>query len=172
MGFVLLIPFLLIRFGLLTLLNKAAVKRAAHFSPLMKNEKTAYWVYQVFALALYLCPFFLKIKVVPPLLFGAGVLIYAMGIILIIVSLINFAAPSESGMNKSGLYRISRNPLYMAYFVFFIGCVLLTQSLLLLGIVLVLQISTHWMILAEERWCAATFGEDYLQYMRNVRRYI
>ena len=39
MGFLLLIPFLLIRFGLLTILNKAAVKRADHFPPLKKMKR-------------------------------------------------------------------------------------------------------------------------------------
>ena len=39
MGFLLLMPFFLIRFGLLALLDKGAVARAAHFAPLLKKEK-------------------------------------------------------------------------------------------------------------------------------------
>ena len=54
----------------------------------------------------------------------------------------------------------------------FLGCSLLTQSRLLLGLILVFQISAHWIILAEERWCAGQFGEAYLQYKRQVRRYL
>jgi len=33
-GFLLLIPFFLIRFGLLSFLNKQALPRAAHFAPM------------------------------------------------------------------------------------------------------------------------------------------
>lgn len=39
MGFLLLLPFLFIRFGLLALLGKGAVARAAYFAPLIGKEK-------------------------------------------------------------------------------------------------------------------------------------
>ena len=45
MGFVLMIPFLLVRFGLLSILGRGAVLRAAYFAPLQKRDKAAYWVY-------------------------------------------------------------------------------------------------------------------------------
>ena len=61
--------------------------------------------------------------------------------------------------------------MYAAYFVYFIGCVLLTRSTLLLGLVLVFQIAGHWIIRAEERWCAAQFGEGWRRYCSQVRRY-
>ncbi|WP_334301391.1 methyltransferase family protein [Lientehia hominis] len=86
--------------------------------------------------------------------------------------MINYASPSVSGLNSSGLYRFSRNPMYVSYFLFFSGCVLLTKSLLLGGIVLVFIISTHWIILSEERWCSEKFGESYEQYRKKVRRYL
>lgn len=171
MGFLIVIPFFLIRFGLLSLLNKDAVKRAAYFAPLSDNEKTAYWLYQISNMAVFLSMFFLRIRVTPAGLFYAGVVFYAAGTLLLVVSVIHFASPSESGMNQKGIYRLSRNPMYVAYFIFFLGCVLLTQSLLLFGFVLVFQITAHWIIRAEERWCIRQFGNAYLQYMKNVRRY-
>ncbi|MFR6330355.1 MAG: methyltransferase family protein, partial [Eisenbergiella sp.] len=82
------------------------------------------------------------------------------------------ATPSENGINKNGLYRVSRNPMYVAYFVFFLGYVLLTQSLILLALVIIFQISAHWIILSEERWCMEKFGDEYVQYLKRVRRYI
>lgn len=42
MGIFLLVPFFLIRFGLLSILNKEAVRRAAFFAPLSAGEKGAY----------------------------------------------------------------------------------------------------------------------------------
>ena len=171
MGFLLLIPFFLIRFGLLSILDRNAITRAAYFPPLVKHEKTAYWIYQICNVAIFLCMFFLKVKVVPPILFYTGTAFYSVGTILLAVSVINFAAPSESGINQNGLYRLSRNPMYVAYFVFFFGCALLTQSLLLIGLVLIFQITAHWIIRSEERWCIERFGGAYLQYMKKVRRY-
>ncbi|WMM26253.1 hypothetical protein RBU61_06140 [Tissierella sp. MB52-C2] len=42
-GFLLLIPFILIKYGLLSILNKEGLKRAAFFAPLIGREKAAYW---------------------------------------------------------------------------------------------------------------------------------
>lgn len=75
-------------------------------------------------------------------------------------------------MKETGLYRLSRNPMYVAYFICFLGMALLTRSVLFLGLVAVFQISAHWVILAEERWCLEQFGERYRRYMGKVRRYI
>jgi len=167
-----LIPFLLIRFGLLPVLDKQAVRRAAHFPPMIGAEKAAYWLYQLFTAAIFVCPFFLRVAADPAWLLCAGVSVYALGITACIVSVMNFARPSESGVNRSGLYRLSRNPMYLAYLIFFLGCVLLTASPVLLGLVAAFQIAAHWIIRAEERWCVEQFGEEYLQYMKKVRRYI
>lgn len=60
--------------------------------------------------------------------------------------------------------------MYAAYFVYFMGCVLLTRPPVLFGAA-VFQISGHWLILAEEAWCTERFGQAYTQYMREVRRY-
>lgn len=170
-GFLLLVPFLLIRFGLLRILNKEGLKRAALFAPLVGKEKTAYWFYQISNIFIFLYPFFLTITAEPHW-FYAGAVIYGLGILLCIASVSDFAKPAENGFNRNGLYRISRNPMYLAYFVYFLGCALLTQSLLLLAALAVFQISSHWIILSEERWCIREFGEEYKSYMNQVRRYI
>ncbi len=171
-GFLLLIPFFLIRFGLLSALNANAMRRAAYFAPFKDNEKPAYWIYQISNAAILISLLFLKIHKTSFLVFCAGIGIYGIGTITLIISVIHFAAPAENGMNKTGLYRISRNPMYVAYFLYFMGCALLTQSLSLLGFVLAFQISAHWVILAEERWCIQNFGNEYRTYKNTVRRYI
>jgi protein-S-isoprenylcysteine O-methyltransferase Ste14 len=170
-GFLLLIPFLLIRFGLLSLLNKDGLKRAVFFAPLMGTEKTAYWFYQISNILFFIYLFFLKVMT-NSYGFYAGLSIYALGILLCLASVLNFANTAENGMNRKRLYQFSRNPMYVAYFICFLGCVLLTQSLPLFIILMVFQISAHWIILSEERWCIKEFGQEYKNYMNEVRRYI
>ncbi len=170
-GFLLLIPFMLIRFGLLSILNKEGLRRAAFFAPLIGKEKAAYWVYQISNILIFFYLFFLRVTTAS-YWFYAGLVTYGLGILLCIASVSNFAKPAKNGINLKGLYRISRNPMYVAYFIYFLGCVLLTQSLLLLAILMVFQISAHWIILSEERWCIKKFGEEYKNYMNEVRRYI
>lgn len=168
----LLVPFFLVRFGLLGLLDSAAIARGAHFAPVQGGERAAYWLYQLSSAAILIAPFFLRIQLAPRIFFLAGAAVYLTGNVLLLVSMVNFAAPSANGVRVKGLYRVSRNPMYLAYFVFFMGCVLLTQAPVLLFAVLLFQVSAHWIILAEERWCAERFGAAYLQYMKNVRRYL
>lgn len=170
-GFLLLIPFLLIRFGFLSLLSKDAVKRAAYFPPMNGTEVPAYWIYQISNAAIFIYLWFLTVQIKGSWLFYTGLGIYLAGIVLCAVSIMNFSAPSGQGFNDKGIYHFSRNPMYVSYFVCFTGCAVLTRSLVLYGFVLVFQITSHWIILSEERWCIEKFGEAYTQYMKRVRRY-
>jgi protein-S-isoprenylcysteine O-methyltransferase Ste14 len=125
------IPIILIRYGLLSIVNKEALNRAGFFAPVIGREKVAYWVYQIATTLILLYLLLLKIKAASEW-FYIGLIIYSLGIILYGVSIINYAQPKMSGINLNGLYRVSRNPMYIAHFIYFLGCVFLTQSLILL----------------------------------------
>ena len=167
---ILLIPLFLIRYGLLALINKTALHRAAYFPPMQKVEKVMFYIYQLSTVLILLYMFFLKVTITT-VVSKIGFCIYVMGVALFAASTINFAK-SGVGVNKNGLYRISRNPMYIAYFIYFLGCGLLTRSILLLILVGSFQIAAHWIILAEERWCLQSFGDEYTEYLNKVRRYI
>ena len=171
-GFILLLPFFLIRFGFLSLLNKKAVQRAAHFAPVQGKEVIAYWIYQISTVGIILYPLFLHIKVDFSILFCAGLIFYGVGLVALFITIINFSFPNDIGLNTKGIYRFSRNPMYVSYFFYFVGMALLTLSVLLFCMVLIFQISAHWIILAEERECIKKFGISYEQYMKKVRRYL
>lgn len=168
---VLLIPLFLIRYGLLSLINKNALPKAAYFPPMQGAEKIMYLLYQVSTLVIIIYMFFLKINTGMPWLF-IGVVVYSLGVLLFIFSVVNFAKPDKYRICRNGLYRISRNPMYVAYFIYFLGCVFLTGSILLLLLLCVFAVSSHWIILSEERWCIEKFGAEYVEYMKKVRRYI
>lgn len=170
-GFWLLVPFLLIRFVYLSKLNKHAIKRAAHFPNMQGYETIAYYIYQFSNIALFLYLAFLKVITNSSWLFLCGIIVYIVGLILCAISIHDFAKPSSIGINRNGIYRYSRNPMYVSYFFIFVGCALLTESILLFIIVLIFQISAHWIILSEERWCRNQFKEEYIQYMKSVKRY-
>ncbi len=171
-GLWLLVPFLLVRFGLLAVLSREAVARAAHFAPMEGGERIAYGIYQLSNAAMFLYLAFLTVQTQPPLFFRAGLACCLSGLILCTASIAAFSASSGEGPCTGGVYRFSRNPMYVSYFLYFAGMALLTRSAVLLGIVLVFQISAHWIILAEERWCGETFGASYRRYAERVRRYL
>lgn len=170
-AFLTVIPIIFIRYGLLSIVNKDALKRAGFFAPLIGREKVAYLVYQITTVLTLLYLLLLKIRTDSDW-FYIGLIIYSLGIVLYAVSVVNYAKPKMNGINLNGLYRISRNPMYISYFIYFLGCVLFTHSWILLALLIVFQISAHWIILSEERWCIMEFGEEYKKYMNKVRRYI
>ena len=172
MGFLLLLPFFLVRFGLLARKNPAALARAAHFAPRQGWERGAYWVYQLATGGILLWPLACRIHLAPAGLLGAGAAVYLAGLALLAGAVAAFAQPGAEGFCQKGLYRYSRNPMYLAYAVFFTGCALLLGSPVLLGLVLLMQAAASGIIRAEERWCLQQFGAAYRQYMQRVRRYL
>lgn len=172
MGFLLLIPFFLVRFWFMARLDQNAISRAAHFPPLYGAEKAAYWVYQLSTAAVLFCILLGRVQTKPWTTFLPGLALYLAGLALLAASVAAFAAPSPHGLKRDGLYSVSRNPMYLAYFLVFLGCALLTRSLPLAVSLAAFQGSAHWIILAEERWCARQFGEEYLRYQAEVRRYL
>lgn len=171
-GILLSVPFLLIRFMLLSALNKKSIGRAAYFAPVRGKEKIAYYIYQVSNVVMFVYLLFLAVKADFSWEFYVGLVCYLLGLCLCAAAMVNFSFPDDTGLNTNGIYKYSRNPMYVAYFVCFLGMAMLTQSLILFGIVCIFQISAHWIILAEERWCLGKFGVTYKQYMKRVRRYI
>lgn len=170
-AFLLMIPLFFIRFGLLGFVNKEAVKRAAFFAPLKGSENIALIIYQISNIFIILYMVMLKVHM-EIATSGIGLVVYAVGTGVLMASTVCFARPEQSGINTKGIYRISRNPMYLGYFIYFLGCVLLTGSWILFLSLFVFQISAHWIILSEERWCIEKFGQEYICYMSKVRRYL
>ena len=157
---------------MLSFIDRNAVKHAANFAPLLEKEMWAYWGYQISNIAIFVYICFLKVIADFSWKFYIGMALYILGLALCTISVINFAKPSGEGLNTKGIYNISRNPMYVAYFIYFMACVLLTRSILLCVLVLIFQFASHWIILSEERWCIDRFGDTYKQYMKKVRRYL
>ena len=74
---------------------------------------------------------------------------------------------------QSGPFRISRNPIYLADTLCYVGVtILLNTAWPLLLLPLVLVVMHRGVILREERYLEQKFGEEYIDYKRRVRRWI
>jgi len=72
-----------------------------------------------------------------------------------------------------GLFRISRNPMYLGFVVLLAGIALLMGSLSPPAVVVVFAVlMDRIFIRAEERMLETVFGEDWLRYKGKVRRWI
>ncbi|SMF16805.1 Protein-S-isoprenylcysteine O-methyltransferase Ste14 [Alteromonadaceae bacterium Bs31] len=74
---------------------------------------------------------------------------------------------------KSGIYKISRNPMYTGLVcMLFAWAAYLWSFMSLLGVPLFIVYMTQFQIKPEERILEALFGEDYIAYKAKVRRWI
>ncbi|MEO0085042.1 MAG: isoprenylcysteine carboxylmethyltransferase family protein [candidate division WOR-3 bacterium] len=71
----------------------------------------------------------------------------------------------------TGIYRYSRHPIYVFFFLYLLGTFLIEGRLLLLGFWLALSLLLHLEALQEERFLESRFGLAYLDYRSRVRRY-
>jgi protein-S-isoprenylcysteine O-methyltransferase Ste14 len=72
----------------------------------------------------------------------------------------------------NGTFSVSRNPIYMAFTVFFIGIFTAYPNIVTLIFLVLLVMTIHRQILREEKFLKSHYGEEYDEYCSKVRRYI
>lgn len=111
---------------------------------------------------------------------GAGTVLACLGALLMVAALPSFAQArttvvprkAPSALITTGVYALSRNPIYMADLMILVGLSLRWGSIL--GLILApvfVRIITTRFILGEETRLADAFGADYLAYKESVRRW-
>jgi protein-S-isoprenylcysteine O-methyltransferase Ste14 len=74
---------------------------------------------------------------------------------------------------QGGLYQYSRNPMYVGFVVFLFGCSVLSGNILsVLSPLCFFVVLDRMFIPNEEEKMERTFGKEYLEYRRKVRRWL
>ncbi|HPS83581.1 MAG TPA: isoprenylcysteine carboxylmethyltransferase family protein [Bacteroidales bacterium] len=107
-----------------------------------------------------------------------SVAVYTIGFAFGIISIFNlgsstrFGLPTEQTVFKTnGLYRISRNPMYLGFDLMTLSAMIGTLNVIIALLGLYSILIYHFIILAEEKFLERSFGEEYLNYKRKTRRY-
>ncbi|MDP2334938.1 MAG: isoprenylcysteine carboxylmethyltransferase family protein [Bacteroidota bacterium] len=74
-------------------------------------------------------------------------------------------------LRTSGIYHISRNPMYASFIFLNTATFLYLPSILLLVIMIYGTIVHHFIILGEEKFLENEFGDEYRKYKTRVSRY-
>ena len=117
----------------------------------------------------------IPLDIVEWLRYALGVLFTLAGIILAAlsvheVSAIEVEAPTE--LITTGPYAISRNPMYVAWSLIYIGTIFFVDTKWLLLLFSFVLAYTHYrVILREEGELEELFGNEYREYCKQVRRY-
>ena len=119
----------------------------------------------------------------PPLLLVPALALVVLGLTVDTVGVLSFRrarttvnpfAPERTvNIVSSGIYRLSRNPMYLGMACILTGwAVWLWQVQAVLGVVLFVAWITRFQIIPEERVLTQKFGTEYRQYRQRVRRWV
>ena len=110
---------------------------------------------------------------------GIAMALFLVGSGLILVSIINLGGstrlglPTEATILKThGLYKISRNPMYLGINLWTLTSIAYSLNLLIIILGIYSIVIYHRIILGEERFLEDRFGQTYLDYKKIVRRYL
>ena len=106
-------------------------------------------------------------------------LLSCVGTIIMIVALFKLGSSLRVGLpskqtilQTTGIFRLSRNPIYLGVFLICIASCLFFPNPINIALVLYGMFVHHQIILGEEKFLAERFGEAWKAYISKVRRYI
>lgn len=109
-----------------------------------------------------------------------GAVLLSGGLILLILAQINLGASWRVGIEEAarpglvvtGLYRICRNPIFLAMFVTLTGYTLLLPTWLSLVMLAGAFVGIRQQAIEEEAYLLRTYGDEYRAYARRVGRFL
>lgn len=116
-----------------------------------------------------------------PVFIPAGASLIVVGVILVVLARREFARygqPTDPGLPTSkiistGVFSISRNPLYLGGVFILLGISVVLNLPWVLLLLIPSIAACHYILIApEERYLAAKFGEQYQMYTETVHRWI
>ncbi|UCD13645.1 MAG: DUF1295 domain-containing protein, partial [Thermoplasmatales archaeon] len=114
----------------------------------------------VLFLIIHILPIFLPLKL-NTIWFYAGLIFYIVGITMGFLAIYGFATTPVDKPITKGIFRYSRNPMYLGGFIFCIGISLVSISWIYFLVVLIWMILLHVIdIPVEESECIKKYGKD------------
>jgi protein-S-isoprenylcysteine O-methyltransferase Ste14 len=109
-----------------------------------------------------------------------GVFFCLAGFIFLVLSLISFGNSFRVGIDtehpdkliKTGIFTLSRNPIYVGFAIILIGQFLIFPNWILLVYLGAAVWLFHRQVLREEEFLKKHHGQEYIDYCKRVRRYL
>jgi protein-S-isoprenylcysteine O-methyltransferase Ste14 len=116
---------------------------------------------------------------VPTLVKWISLFLWIFGFMLLFIGRFGLGNSFRLGTSKEstnlrvdGIYRFSRNPMYLGVYATVLASVLYTLNPVVLLLAAFVIAVHHKIVLAEEEHMRKVFGQEYVDYCRRVRRYI
>ena len=170
-AWILIVPYILMNFGLTVLLidRKSAFWAWPSYTRLEKMYlRTAMllmaclWIYSIF---LPLNPGTVWLYV--------GIPVYILGWAFLLLAMLTFISTPADKPNTTGIYRISRHPWYIGMLLIYVGAGIASASWVYLLIAFMfLATYGNAFTIPEERMCCERFGDVYREYVNRTPRWI
>ena len=112
----------------------------------------------------------------PLIMTAAGTILIVLGIAFWLLANLNSKITANVENNRivtAGIYGVVRHPIYAAFLYAVTGFLLIADNLTLMILpVIYIAILTLTMMKTEEKWLFELYGDDYLKYAKEVKRFI
>ena len=110
----------------------------------------------------------------------AGLLLCTLSVVGFALTLVSFGNSFRVGIDEntpdklitSGMFAISRNPIYVCFLIFITGLFLIHRNIVIAVAASLFALAIHRQIIREEVFLASHYGAEYEEYCKNVRRYL
>ena len=151
---------------------KLSMKRMEQFVPFSRTVKMlALSTHVVIMPVAAIYSIFLPLKTGTAWLY-VGLTIFALSLVMYIVTTISIANTPANEPITRGAYRISRHPIYFSGFLLYIGMGIACASWVLLLCAVLWIVFWQIAVPAEERFLCEKYGDAYRKYMNKTPRWI
>ena len=110
----------------------------------------------------------------------AGLALVSFGLITFILAFLSFGNSWRIGIDRQkpgtlvtgGIFSITRNPIYLAFDLMFVGMFLMNVTWFFMIFALLAAVACHFQILREEEFLRRQYGHDFEEYCRRTARYL
>lgn len=169
-AWIFVLPILIIMFSDMKVTSVRESGRAGDFKLTRKESRLTYVVFLPMV-ASFVYAVFLPLQLSTLWLYS-GLLVYLFGVVFTIVTIHNFSSSPKDKVITKGLYRFTRNPMYVGMVLMQTGLGIACASWLYLLLTLVMMILLDANAPVEERYCLYLYGDAYQKYKNRTPRWI
>ena len=159
---------------LLVLFSKKRIRNRTHVPNNFRRTKIEKYIGII---ANFLWLFLLAYSIFLPLLFQSiwfylGLFAFIFGTLLLSFATLRFITTPTDELIQSGVYKISRHPMYLATFLICLGAGVASASFIFILLSVILFVCLYYEARVEERYCHKIYKNLYEKYIHSVPRWV
>lgn len=151
--------------------KRGAQSPTSALASMSRTKKIAFGASKIIFIPAAVYSIFLPLKL-GTIWFYVGLPLAVAGLIMVTITLVNWATSLPDKPVTGGLYRYSRHPMYIASLFFFLGISIATASWVFLVFTIVINVASLYSSRLEEQGCLEQYGDAYRDYMKRTPRWL